>query len=396
MTKRTLSRVSRAWRDIIIKDPSAWTILDFSTSRRSVSMRTVRTYVKRAHGKVKRFVSGRASSNQEAIIFYIANRCKVLQELRLGSCLVSSCLLKATPGLSSLRSLILSPMTEITLDTAIEVLVTCKSLECAEFPKIRPNILQLPLEQESSLPNLRTLTFDQGVCPKMMVSVSQLVTAIPNVRSLRVRNWIFNNEHFDAHGFSELAFLEHLDLSACQMEGIPLFPSSIQTLLMAGWLCSLPTSPTQQLLPNLQRLSIANSQQLTLLPQSWLDIKEGNLLELNLTNVVHDDFVLRPWIEGGQFCNLESLSLRGSVFNDDLAESLVQHAKHIKSLDLGWTQITGVGVKALVKGLGNTLRYLNLDSCLFTKLDAVQWARASGLTVQYEFNFTAGKGRKAR
>ena len=357
-------------------------------------MRTVRTYIKRAQGNVTRFAFGRSSGSQAAIISYVADRCKGLQELCLDSSLISATLLKAAPNLSNLRFLTLSSTTEITLHTAIEVIICCKNLEHAEFSKVRAKgSLRLPLD-EYNFVNLRTLILDQGEYEQDILPMNDIVQGIPNIRSLRLRKWIFVGNHFKLHGFSKLAFLEHLDIGGCSKMGIPHFPSSLHTLLMPGWVGILSISYRPQNLPNLLRLSISDSPDLPLEAGIWLDASKGNILELDLSDTMIDMATLRSWIEGGYFRNLEYLSLRGCSFNDDLSKSLVHHARKIKSLNLSFTQISGVGVKILVQGFTGTLRYLNLASCQSTSLDAVQWARAAGLTVHYEFSEIAGKGRK--
>ena len=361
-------------------------------------MDTVRTYVRRSQGKVRRFALGRSSSSQQAILSYVADRCKGLQEVCLSSSLISASILKAAPSMSNLRSIILSTKCDISLDTAIEVLVQCKQLEHAEFPMVLQGLLQGALDRADSFVKLHTLILDQFRHDKTpMLPLTQLLEKIPSIHSLRLRYWALGNNNPNNHGFSQLTHLEHLDIDGSRFQSFDLLPSTIRVLSVAKARCFRGPHIVHQHFPNLVRLSIAHHEDGRLLSlERLLFANKGNLLELNMTHAPIEKPLVLSLIKEGYFSAIETFHMEGCGFDDTLAETLVLYATSLRHLNLASNNITGVGVKALVNGLGSTLRFLNLNSCQYTSVDAVEWARSKGLTVHYAFPDNSGKGKKVR
>ena len=394
MIKSTFSRICRPWRDIAIKNPLLWTDIDFSGCRRIIPMETVRAYVRRSQGKMTHFALGRSSNSQQAILCYVADRCKGLQALRLGSSLIGASLLKVAPGMPNLRSLVLSSECEISCDTAIEVLLQCSQLERAEFPKTVGGISMITSEA-NRFPSLRHLIMDQDRQNRSWSSqIPQFLSTIPNIRSLRLRRWTIDQS---SSGFSELEYLDQLDLGGCYISHVPLLPASLRGFSMARAYSLATLHMPRQDLPNLTHLSFCHYTDrgwLTLEP--WLYANKGNLLELDLGGISIGKPRLLSLLGGGYFVKIEVLYLAGCDFDDTLVDALSQYASSLRHLDLSRTSVTGVGVKGLVTRLGSTLQFLNLDSCHSTSIDAVQWARSTGLQVQYSFPENSGKGKKVR
>ena len=92
---------------------------------------------------------------------------------------------------------------------------------------------------------------------------------------------------------------------------------------------------------------------------------------------------------------MTELGLRNTHVDDTLAKLLALHLPKLTALDVAFTKISGVGVKALCLKDGDGLERLNLQHCTGVSVDAVEWARARGVDVQYSFP-ESGKGRKVR
>ena len=360
---------------------------------------TVRTYVKRSRGALTRLGLGKSSLNHDQILCYVADRCKDLRELYFNTALVSKSLIKAAPNLSLLRNLILSTPCEIGADTAIQVLIQCRQLEHIEFPKVLGSV---GLDQCDcpEMPALRVLKlncgFDRGV-----FRATELVKRIPNICRLSLRGWRLLHFLNSNPGFSDLAKLESLDITGCFVTPTPELPPSLRELSMAGLQeqgTIIGYEAMTKHLPQLVslRIPVIFQDVYTEGVTDWLEANKGNLELLDLSHSSASSQCIKALVEGGYLKSAQTICLEGCAVYDAVLEQLSQEARHLKSLDISSTQVTGVGVKYLVKGLGNTLEYLCLDHCTNTSVDAVVWARSTGLTVSFKFPDHSKKGKKVR
>lgn len=144
-------------------------------------------------------------------------------------------------------------------------------------------------------------------------------------------------------------------------------------------------------LPNLETLNVNNSNAMTptLLERLLRGSKPG-LTKLAISHV--EGFygkVLVDCLGDGLLKRLVELEVAGKDVGDDELEALVEFAPNLKRLDVSSTKVTGVGVKALVTKEGNCLRWLGLNHCSGVSLDAVEFARAADVYVEYRFHDTA-------
>lgn len=184
--------------------------------------------------------------------------------------------------------------------------------------------------------------------------------------------------------------LRNLDLSCSSLGSFPKLPESIQVLNLSSCGFALSYSPlidsiNQNRLPNLKALLLAHMHGLVGDGvRSLLSANKGNLMLLNLAHcgrLVRKD--IRSLIQDGYLGAINSLSLAGCDFTDETAQLLATASPNLDNLEIEQTEVTGVGVKALVLKHGRKLEKLKLDSCRLVSADAVDFARASGINVQF-------------
>ena len=378
---------------MLIRNFSLWTDIDFSGSRKAVPSHTLRQYVKRSQGKLKRLAAHQFSYEQQAVLKYVLQRSRDLQELYLHQGPIGSTLLNAAPSALSLRNLILSSRCDITLDTVNQLLERFTCLERAEF--FRVGGTQTP-EWRCDMPALRCLKlyYERKYGHQR---ANGLYRRIPCIRTLHLRNWhLLSGPGSD---FSALTDLEHLDLEGCNIGAINL-PSSLRELNLAECFpgFSVPLSVHKQRLPNFVHLELADCCHVN--PEglcALLESNKGNFLHLGLNRGCFKDRELCFFfIEEGYFDNAQQLMLQQWPIDDGMIELMVKRCTNIRHLDLGSTKITGVGVKAIVTSLKGTLEDLSLDSCTSISIDAVDFARSMGVKVSFNFPENSRTGKKVR
>lgn len=391
--RRNLLRVSKTWNGLLSSIPSLWADLDFSSASRHVKLGSVRQYIKRAKGTSTRVIIDRHGYNQENVLGYVATRCKQLQELRVFSGFISTSLLKAAPCSSTLHTLIISSQCETTLDTASQCLSQCPNIERAEFHNLVP-ATHRP-DWPVDLPNLHTLTLNNGAVKRHGFPFSKLLPKIPNMRILSLQKWgpqLSNNRGPD---FSGLSRLEYLNISGLIIGFIPIMPPSLRHLVMTK--CYKLEGNTLSQPPHLPQLTRLSMAECALVSEACLKLlleaNKGELLQLDMSSSGYNVVDL---IKLGYLKKVEELSLKSSPVNDDVAILLAEHLTQLRTLDLSYTQITGVGVKALVTGLQGTLRSLGLKGCVDTSLDAIELARSMGVQVAFSFPDSVVKAKKVR
>ncbi len=406
-----LLRVSKTWLQLLISIPSLWSDLDLSTAKKPVTLGAVRKYIKRGNGITTRVTLDRFGSNAEKIPRYVATRCRGLNDLRIPGGLIGASILEAAPCASSLKTLIISKACQVSCDVASQLLGHCPNLERAEFQSVRP-AESAPARWEVDMPKLRTLILDTPIefrrqsCIRRQIynilDLDTLITKIPGIHTLSVQGWAVR--HFlsgQRVDFSNLLQLQHLNISRLTATLPPQLPSTIRTIAMEG--CNIfPWSQRASFddldLPKMVRLSLAGWSELSLgdlhaclIPSkgkvTHLDI--GGCIALSSANL--KELVIHGYLEG-----VEDLVLKSCNIDDEIAVLIARSIPRLRNLDLAWTNITGVGVKALVVGLQGRLEHLGLDGCHSTSIDAVELARAMGVKVAFGFPDPLSGGRRIR
>ncbi|KAL9132243.1 MAG: hypothetical protein Q9217_000047 [Psora testacea] len=395
-----LSRVCTSWRFMVIHNSSLWTNIDFISARKAIPSSTVREYIKRSQGKVKRLATKAFKDDQKAALKHVIQRCRELQELYLHSGFVGSSLLGAMSCAYNLRTIIASSLCETSLETVTQLLGCCSNLERAEF--CLADARSSPSDWKHHLPKLVCLRLDNQSVQCSKLPLSELLAKIPNIRSLRLRGFGLDEGH-KINDFSVVPHLAHLDIAKSSIRSFRLPPSlselNVNDVYFLGSNIGQPSADLKdQYLPRLVRLSLSGwALGIRAFLHTWLNPNRGNLRQLDLSRQksITGPF-LSELIEEGFLENIEELKLNQCDIGDEIVALLARRARRLERLDLEWTRVTGIGVKELVTNLRDTLRYLGLDSCRSTSIDAVQLARSMGLTVSFRFPDDARKGKKVR
>lgn len=129
-----------------------------------------------------------------------------------------------------------------------------------------------------------------------------------------------------------------------------------------------------------------------------LDPNKGNLTSLNISNsTALDSEEVITLVESGYLENIVELTMMALRIDDGVAIILANRLHKLRSLNLGLTGITGVGVKSLVLKNGCKLERLGLNHCHRVGIDAVEWARTHGVDVSFTFpEYAIGKSRRVQ
>ena len=229
---------------------------------------------------------------------------------------------------------------------------------------------------------------------------------ISNIRHLSFQNWFGSG--YDVPpviDFSKLAKLQHLNLENFDARNFPALPPAIQTLNISTWYSCMFASDISQAYMHEAKLKA-----LTNLSMGWssdvlltdlfrlLEPNKGNLTSLNIghcTRLTCEDII--ELILGDYLVNVVELNMSGLKINDPVVQLLANQLLNLRSLDLGSTKITGVGVKSLVLKNGCKLERLGLNHCYAVSMDAVELAWARGIDVPFTFaEHAPGKSKRLR
>ena len=376
--------------------PTLWSDLDFAGARNPPKAKSVRTYIKRAHGSVTRAASNRYGPTID-VVRYITSNCPALQELRMNGGYISSSLLQNTPCLISLKKLYTSSQCRISISTVNEICNDCPNLEVVEAHLICPDSSTFHWPSWKGLPHLHSLILKRAAADNSGGHhITYLLAATPNVRELTIANWdIPYLRPLPSPNFASLCKLESLDMSGVVMPSPLELPSSIHTLNISK--CRLESRTIEWEASRLVRLEMANTVKISgELLLELLEPNKGNLIYLDISATLYDQSLYKLLADAGYLGKVEELKLNNCHVDDELAFAIAENCPLLKRLSLANTKITGVGVKAIVTVLEGKLGYLNLDGCKNTAYDAVQWARSKGVAVAFSFSERGRGGKKLR
>ena len=380
--------------------PTLWSDLDFGGARIPPKPKSVRTYIKRAHGNVTRAASNRYGPTID-VARCITSNCPALQELRMNGGYISSSLLRNTPCSTSLKKLYTSSQCRITIDTVTEICSDCPNLEVVEAHLISPTLPPYHWPSWKVLPHLHSLILKKPAADNSDVNhMTYLLDAIPNIRELTIANWhIGDLRPLRSPNFATLCKLESLDMSGVVMPFPLKLPSSIHTLNISK--CRLESqilsSSIEWEASRLVRLEMAHTTKISgELLLELLEPNKGNLIYLDISATLYDKSRYKLLADGGYLEKVEELKLNNCLVDDKLAFAIAENCPVLKRLSLANTRVSGVGVKAIVTVLEGKLEYLNLDGCKNTAYDAVQWARSKGVRVAFSFSERGRGGKKLR
>ncbi|KAL8918780.1 MAG: hypothetical protein Q9172_005267 [Xanthocarpia lactea] len=388
----SLTRVSTTWRNYLKSTPSLWESLDFSKAKTNVSKTAIQRYVRFSQGRVTKIVLSRFVTQQPTNLQYLASLCKGLEHIEIHSGYCLTPLVEAASVAQNLRCLLLYSLWETTLDCISQILGNCRNLVRAEFHAVTSCAANPQWQGE--MPQLRTLVLnmvEDTVEPRMINAslTHSLLSLIPNIRELTLRRWR-STSTIPTANILALTHLEKLVLTnfagEIRPEALPSLrvleldhcPSAMANLSTPGPMADLSVE-------SLVELSLMNDTALTI--DSFLrllELKPMILRKLRLPRCFQiAEAEITRLVDMGIMDQVVELDLTGLHVTDTLIKSLVVRAHQLESTSLVRTDITGVGVKALVTKPGCKLRYLNISDCFQISADAVAFARnVEGLTVK--------------
>ncbi|CUS15177.1 unnamed protein product [Tuber aestivum] len=397
--------VSRGWKTFIESAPGTFDTLDLREARRSVGGGAFKALARASRGCVRVARLARLKSKCGDLLAYLVARSPGLSVLEV--CRSEAYADLALAGavrdgaIRGLRSLVLDVALDIT--EVFRILRACVAggLKEASFESVhvegsvRGSGL---LHENSPLRSLEKLRID-------VVESSTLLKAFPNLRILELPGTsIFSeDEHLD---FTPLPHLATLHYSQPSRPRYPLLPSSIASLTITETFATYTTPDLlSSPLPSLHSLSFDTSPSLTtetlttiLSPPTPIEC----LTTLRLEMCPKLDFtaVFAFLRESGLAEHLQTMSVKGNAaFQDELSVEFTAFVG-LRSVDVGFTGVSGVGVLniAVRAGKGGTggdrdglgVEWIGIEGCGCVGVDAVERVRGLGVRV------FQGRGRGGR
>jgi F-box/TPR repeat protein Pof3 len=189
--------------------------------------------------------------------------------------------------------------------------------------------------------------------------------------------------------------IESLDLSNTDLQVLPFFPPTLKHLNISKMrhLGGHFSDEDTYKLPLLETFDCSG----TAIPHRLVkiitlqSIKAERLRRLNVGDRLTEFLPGTPVEDEYPASNsVEELSLASLIIRERRILEIIKLYPNLQRLDVSGTKITGVAVKQLVK-MG--IKWLKLDECIEVSPDAVDYARAKGVDVQ--FNFPSRSGRVA-
>ncbi|CAG8951570.1 hypothetical protein HYFRA_00007486 [Hymenoscyphus fraxineus] len=389
--------VSRSWKRLLESTHKLWTTLDTTSTRKPISLRSIRAHLKRSNYTLERAVITMKARLDSEKIGYLTKTCKCLRLLEMnGSGAIGTSLIFALPRAKSLESIAVSRNTEITMTDVQAALRSCQAtLLEAKFLQIGghfqvSNSLGFP-----RLEKLQTLVLcvaNRHMNSSRDMSPSVIIDSCPNLVSLTLSGWDCSSS-----GIGEIALrngLRELDLSNTLLRIFPRLPPTINRLILKG-------NPLLRD-ANLEVDELTESDYFLPLLEEFncegTDISDKFIMRITQPSIQRKS--LRILLIGRRLSVLlpdpsrvvermyptsttvQHLSLASLQEPENHIIEAVKLFPNLQKLDVSLTKITGVAVKMFVK-MG--IARLVLNECNHVSGDAVDWARGQGVEVEYNF-----------
>ncbi|KAI6896944.1 hypothetical protein KC318_g13974 [Hortaea werneckii] len=427
-----ISRVSKQWSDFIRSSPDLWQHLDLSNPKRKVKTAFVSKAINTARQKL---TAATLSSlhDFDKVLHALLRHCPIEQLTLCDTGLQSQNLVEALKKSKHLKSLRLDRGTEIGPTTFAQVIQVCAStlenFQCTlarneEFVSIctkceRLNTLKVTLTGDVSRHRTGRAPPIAPVAPGLGGELlPNLHEFTPNLQSLTIHDKKPRSLLHSVLDLRNLGGLERLDLelpfdSAHQL--VP--PPSLVHLRFVNTLNTGCANFFKDSNFNYRKFSLPQLQSLEV-AVPWLDVKLidfflsgypelnastpreareslSKLKELNLYALSVSPDGLGALLSLPRLKQLLKLGLRpSSVCDDNIADAITETLPSLHTVDLSGTDITGVGVKKLLRD--SNLKNLVVNDCRYLGSDAVAWAREHGVKVAYKMSSSETGGKKVR
>ncbi|KAL8916395.1 MAG: hypothetical protein Q9208_008542 [Pyrenodesmia sp. 3 TL-2023] len=382
----SIIRVSTQWRDYLTSMPGLWTKLDFSAAKSNIPGTAIKKYLQYSRKVATEVVTNRLLFQQDKFLRHVALFCRKLEILQIKDGCSNESLIRAVSITRNLKSLSLSSNCAVTLDCVSQVLGHGSTLVRAEFHHILAPHPPRPPLWPSNLPKLQALTLNYETpssSSSMMPSVDPLLEHLPEICELKLSNWS-SNRTIPSPGNIEMSHLHTLTLTNYQGEvlfhSLPLvrFVKLNRCPLIFRRLSTSDFKPDLRVL-GYSKFSISYAE---LEPEKVLQLIGTNVEELRHLSISHCTTLLEvdliKMVNMGYMDQLSHLDLSHTHVTDNVIEILVPRARHLRTVKLAATKITGISVKALVTQPGMELVHLDVTDCNDISADAKTMARRKG------------------
>ncbi|RMY71879.1 hypothetical protein D0863_04879, partial [Hortaea werneckii] len=423
-----ISRVSKQWSGFIRSSPNLWQHLDLSNPKRKVKTAFVSKAINTARQKL---TAATLSSlhDFDKVLHALLRHCPIEHLTLCDTGLQSQNLVEALKKSKHIKSLRLDRGTEIGPTTLAQVIQVCAStletFQCIlarneEFVGIwtkceHLSTLKITLTGDPSRVRPGNAAWNAPVAPGFGGALlPNLQEFTPNLQSLTIHDKKPRSQLHSVLDLRDLGGLERLDLelpieSAHQL----MLPSKLVHLRFVSTVNNATANFFKDsdgnvrgfTLPQLQSLEVAvpwmdialidlflscDPDAPTEMPVAPSKLKDLNLHALSVSPVDLVAILSHPRLE-----YLLEFGLRpSSPCDDEITDLITDKFPKLHTVDLSGTDITGVGVKKLLRN--PNLRNLVVNDCRYLGSDAVAWAREHGVKVAYRMSSSETGGKKVR
>lgn len=410
------SLVSKEWAGFIRTCPNLWKHLDLSGARKQVRSSFVSKAINVARTRLTAATLNRLFDLDKSVVA-LTRHCS-LEELTLLRCgLQGQSLTDALSKAKALKRLRLGGGTELQ-PYQLQHLLKAVSAQIESFHCIiSPGGMATIDGPECA--SLRTLSLSFSTTQGLTSLLANISKCMPALQSLTLQQTDTNpgmrtGMHMD---LDKCTHLEHLDLSLVfTSTSLLTLPQSLRAVRLNPMLVANPDLFFRPITQGIQpRYSLPNMEELSMELQN-LDVyslrymldgnpdvektPEGPMCHSKLRKLGMKGCEVYPnSLEGTlshqRLAEVESLSLAGcQPCSDESVVGIIETLPKLKTLDLSQTNITGVGVKSALKA--KHLQKLVVNDCRLIGVDAIEWARSTGVQVEYRMTDNISGGRKVR
>ncbi|KAF7952974.1 hypothetical protein EAE96_006196 [Botrytis aclada] len=371
--------VSKSWKRVLESSHKLWTTFDTSLTRRGLSQKSLRAYLRRSNYTVDEAIL-RCDTIDAAKLQYLVRTCTKLQRLTIrnkNNAVIGETLTSALPLAKSLQYLNLQ-MFEISFRTILESLrhvqaTIVKAVFGVAYYTSRDTGCIWP-----RLENLRELSVCKGFYGDM-ISLGNLIESIPNIQTLSLSGFDLRNlSPLDLGG--PLKSLKVIELISCDLRTVPLFPSTLKTLRLHDNLRLTNQTSSNVLFPFLETLMCQD----TGLSDEWIVsvLKNAhNLKHLGIGSRLVGDYTVAH--QNFPVCEkVVELCVGYLQYEEKDFIRMVEKCPNLEKLIICGTKITGVAVKRFVN---QGIKFLDVKDCDRISPDAIEYARGKGVEVKFTF-----------
>ncbi|KAL4975931.1 hypothetical protein BDW66DRAFT_160036 [Aspergillus desertorum] len=403
-------RVSKGWDRFLSSMRDLFMRIDFTGARSKIHWSSVLAYIRRSQGMLTHaVVTNLTRASIHRSLEYIS-RCPNLRHLEILSPFTPDSIYDLFKSSKNLKTLLVSAQTTIPQATIAKLLSTLPNLQRIEIHSASKSRIS-DTNWPSSLPNLQSITLgttESGVVDNHVPAlyIPRLIdpsTPLPisNLTELRLHS---NPQAFVPYppSFNPADFphLKKLDISGLYIGGDFGLPSSLEFLRVRGGAAieALPfataneneetgqSQPQHFDLPNLTTLIFSDVPWVTHLTLHAF-ITEAKVP----LDVLHVDSCFRITTASllpvlGSDSRLHTLNVAHIMgIEDSTVAVLVERVRTLKVLNLSYTEITGVTIKALVDARTvedkASVGYVYVKGCERISSDAIEYGRSQGLVI---------------